>query len=350
MKEIFLARGWWSFRLGLTVSLILGAAPSTQADDNVINPPGCTSSIGGSVSGPMAAVPNGGNATFTQFRINLGQAATPCNVLDITARFCCPDGTGQPATGCNDAAEVCGAGCTNLTCTPDDLQGGITQTVCTNPGDPNGDVVCTLNLPAQQTSANARLFGIGTSQSSEVELPAQAIVPAGIGVIPATATPTVTPTSTPTSTPTQTATNTPTETPTSTPTRTPTETPTNTPTRTATDTPTQTPTQTTTNTPTLTPTETPTRTATNTPTQTPTSTPTNTPTHTPTSTPTSTPTQTPTSTPTQTSTASPTQSPPPIPVIPSPTSGGGMALIAGLAIALVAMMRRTVVQNEENLG
>jgi len=297
---------------------------------------------------PMAAIPNGQPATFSNFRINLGQAPNPCNVLGITARFCCPDENGDPVIGCGSQGETCGAGCTPLTCAPTDLQGGITQTVCTNPGDPNGDVTCIINVQAQQEFANVRLFGTGISQSSDVELPAAAFVPAGIGVIPATATPTITPTDTPTSTPTLTPTSTPTETPTATATRTPTETPTQTPTRTPTNTATSTPTNTPTNTPTLTPTQTPTSTPTNTPTATPTSTPTNTPTATATSTPTLTPTNTPTLTPTQTATASPTQSPPPIPLISSPTSGSGIALIIGLTLALVAMTRRTVVIQERS--
>jgi hypothetical protein len=116
----------------------------------------------------------------------------------------------------------------------------------------------------------------------------------------------------------------------------------NTPTRTPTSTPTATPTLT----PTLTPTFTPTRTPTNTPTQTPTATPTNTPTVTPTRTPTATPTATPTLTPTRTPTVTPTLTPPPtstrppIPVVPSPTSPAGLALIAGLGIAIALSLRR----------
>ncbi|MBI1816825.1 MAG: hypothetical protein HYR72_17740 [Deltaproteobacteria bacterium] len=115
---------------------------------------------------------------------------------------------------------------------------------------------------------------------------------------------------------------------------TPTVTPTNTPTQTPTATPTQTPTQTQTRTPTATPTNTPTRTPTNTPTVTPTATPTFTPTATPTLTPTRTPTVTPTLTPPPTSTR------PPIPVVPSPTAPAGLALIAGLGIAIALSLRR----------
>jgi len=123
-------------------------------------------------------------------------------------------------------------------------------------------------------------------------------------------------------------------TPTATPTVTPTNTPTPTPTQTATNTPTPTPTQT----PTPTPTNTPTQT--NTPTNTPTPTPTNTPTPTPT--PTNTPTQTPTPTPpnTPTVTPTPTTPPPPIPVVPSPTSPAGLAMIGGLGIGIAWMLRR----------
>lgn len=149
-----------------------------------------------------------------------------------------------------------------------------------------------------------------------------------ITVLEPTPTPTNTPTETPTVTPTDTPTATPTDTPTATPTHTPTATPTNTPTRTPT--PTDTPTATPTNTPTNTPTATPTNTPTNTPTAT--ATPTNTPTATPTNTPTITPTNTPTVTPSPTS--------PPIPVVPSPTSPAGLAMVIGLVLAIVWMLRR----------
>lgn len=109
---------------------------------------------------------------------------------------------------------------------------------------------------------------------------------------------------------------------------TPTPTPTNTPT------PTETPTATPTNTPTATPTQTPTQTPTNTPTSTPTPTNTATPTNTPTRTPTNTPTAPPTPT------LTPTVTPPPIPVIPSPTSPGGMALITLLGLSIAWMLSR----------
>jgi hypothetical protein len=104
-------------------------------------------------------------------------------------------------------------------------------------------------------------------------------------------------------------------------------------------TPTVTPTFTPTNTPTATPTATPTNTPTITPTRTPTNTPTNTPTHTPTRTPTNTPTRTPTFTPTATP-QPPTPTRPPIPVVPSPTSSAGLALIIGLGGAIAFSLRR----------
>ncbi len=109
---------------------------------------------------------------------------------------------------------------------------------------------------------------------------------------------------------------------------TPTPTPTNTPT------PTDTPTATPTHTPTDTPTATPTHTPTNTPTQTATPTNTNTPTNTPTATPTRTP------TPPPTPTLTPTLTPPPIPVVPSPTSPAGLALIALLGLSIAWMLGR----------
>lgn len=69
-------------------------------------------------------------------------------------------------------------------------------------------------------------------------------------------------------------------------------------------------------------------------------TPTNTPTSTPTLTPTNTPTSTPTNTPTRTPTPSPTNTRPPVPVVPAPTSPSGLLLIAGLAVAMLWMLRR----------
>jgi hypothetical protein len=172
-------------------------------------------------------------------------------------------------------------------------------------------------------------------------LSASGIQTGSLGIDPTpTATPTDTPTVTPTNTPTNSTTATPTNTPTATPTNTPTNTPTATPTNTPTNTPTSTPTATPTNTPTDTPTATPTATPTDTPTVTPTATPTNTPTDTPTATPTATPTNTPTVTPTATPTTTPTTPRPPIPVVPSPLSPAGMAMIGGLGVALLWGLRR----------
>jgi hypothetical protein len=104
------------------------------------------------------------------------------------------------------------------------------------------------------------------------------------------------------------------------PSRTPSNTPTNTPTNTFTETPTRTPTNT--STPTLSPT--------------PTSTVTNT--VTPSNTPTLTATRTETPSPTATATQTPTR--PPIPVVPSPTSPAGLAMIGGLSIGLLWALRR----------
>ena len=104
------------------------------------------------------------------------------------------------------------------------------------------------------------------------------------------------------------------------PSRTPSNTPTNTPTNTFTVTPTNTPTNT--NTPTLSPT--PTLTVTNT--------------VTPSNTATQTSTRTETPSPTATSTQTPTR--PPIPVVPSPTSPAGLAMIGGLSIGLLWALRR----------
>lgn len=176
------------------------------------------------------------------------------------------------------------------------------------------------NLANTGFSVGAAGFGIDTDGSNNPQCSANSVITADGQNPSAPPPPPPTPTNTPTLTPT------PTDTPTLTPTHTPSLTPTLTPTQTPTLTPTQTPTETPTNTPTLTPT------------------PTNTPTSTPTRTPTETPTQTPTRTftPTLTPTITPSPTPPPIPVIPSPTSPAGLAMIGGFAAALVWMMRRVV--------
>ena len=150
-----------------------------------------------------------------------------------------------------------------------------------------------------------------------------------------TRTPTRTPTLSPTVTPTRTATATPTYSPTltMTATRTPTLAPTMTPTHTATEVPTQTPTPL----PTETPTETPSPTVTPTMTATETPLPTETPTVTPTETPVPpTVTSTPTHTPISTSAPSPTATPQPIPA----TSPTGIALLALIMSAVLALVRR----------
>jgi len=120
----------------------------------------------------------------------------------------------------------------------------------------------------------------------------------------------------------------------------PTPTPTTTPTATSTPTPTATPTATATSTPTNTPTATPTRTPTATATQTPTATNTPTPTSTPTATATRTPTATSTPTPTPTLTVTPSPTSPPVPLIPSPSSGAGLLLVSGLGLSIAWMLRR----------
>lgn len=142
--------------------------------------------------------------------------------------------------------------------------------------------------------------------------------------------PTNTPTDTPTNTPTNTLTNTPTDTPTRTPTATPTDT------NTVGPSPTATHSGTVTSTATNTPTNTPTNTATNTPTNSPTRTPTNTPTSTPTATNTGTVTQTRTVTNTREATATRAA----IPLVPSPISPAGAAMILALGAGLFWTLRR----------
>lgn len=93
-----------------------------------------------------------------------------------------------------------------------------------------------------------------------------------------------------------------------------------------------------TETPTVTPTLSPT--LTQSPTQTATLTATRTPTLTPTNTPTSTPTRTPTPSASPTLSVTPTPTAPPVPVIPSPTSGSGLLLMGGLGLAIAWMLRR----------
>lgn len=193
----------------------------------------------------------------------------------------------------------------------------------------------------------------------------------GCSVVAApTETPTDTPTNTPTDTPTATPTDSATQTSTATATATPTQTATATDsaTQTSTATPTQTATATATGTATGTPTSTPTNTstvtgaATSTPTQTAsvtatgsaTTSPTLTATATATSTPSgtfvaatvaatvsATPTVTVSQTPTNTPTASATRTAPPIPVMPTPSSGAGLLLISGLALSIGWMLRRS---------
>lgn len=163
-------------------------------------------------------------------------------------------------------------------------------------------------------SVGAAGFGIDTNGSNSPGCAANTVITADGQNPSAPPPPPPTPTNTPTLTPT------PTNTPTNTPTFTPSLTPTNTPTFTST----------------------PTFTPTNTPTNTRTPTFTFTPTHTPTLTPTNTPTNTRTLTPTLTATVTPSPTPPPIPVVPSPLSPAGMAMVGGLAAALVWMLRRSL--------
>lgn len=227
--------------LGLAV--VLGATPTLAAQRD-IDPDPCSTSIGGNVVVQPTTVANGQMVKFKDFAVFLGVPPggnPPCNITEITARFCCPQANGSPATGCNDVSDVCGAGCTQLTCPDPNLSGASDSTSCNNPGEADGSVNCLISVNAGVSAANGRLFGIGNAHSSPDNLPASAIVPAGVVVIPPSPTPTNTPTSTATETATRTPTNTPTITATSTSTRTPTDTPTQTPTQTQTASPTQTP-------------------------------------------------------------------------------------------------------------
>jgi len=226
------------------LAMITGVrATATFAADDAISPPGCSPSVGGSMFPETTIVANGGTAVFSALKLNNGQAMPACDILGISARFCCPalGGTGEPAVGCLSESDVCGAGCVPLVCAPTDIAGGISETLCTNPNDPEGKVRCQVSVQPQTLNANVRLFGTGSSQSSAVPLPAVFIVPQGIGVLPPTFTPTNTPTNTATETATRTPTNTPTQSATSTSTRTPTNTPTQTPTFTQSQTATHTP-------------------------------------------------------------------------------------------------------------
>ncbi|MBI3767688.1 MAG: hypothetical protein HY271_04220 [Deltaproteobacteria bacterium] len=193
------------------------------------------------------------------------------------------------------------------------------------PGTGSGPGFVSYTLDFAATSGDAiRLAGVPGGSDAFISIGELRVFgDIGVGLPPATATPTRTATTTPTTTPTptRTATVTPTRTATATRTTTPTQTPTATrtatrtatPTATRTATPTVTATTTRTATPTVTPTATrtatPTVTATTTRTATPTVTPTATRTATPTATPTATRTVTPTVTPTATRTVTPTVTP-----------------------------------------
>ncbi len=280
MKLVKSQGGRWVLGL-IALAGFVGAvgAPPVAAESRHVNPADCTTAFGGQVFVEQPATPNGGSVDFSLFGYNNGSTPNPCDITDIVGRFCCPGANGQPVTGCNDISEICGAGCTVLSCPVNQLLGPSDDFLCTNPGQGNGKVTCTINVNPGITTANGRLFGTGTAHSSPDNLPAAALVPAGVQVIPPTPTQTNTPTNTATQTATQTATNTPTDTPT----------------------------------PTLTATQTATRTATNTPTLTP--------------------------TPTLTATPSPT--PPPVPLVSSPTSAAGILMISVFTLVMFGMLRRT---------
>ncbi len=234
-----------------------------QALDRHIQPVACTASFGGEMNVQPAVIPNGGTVKFANFALNLGSASNPCDVTALSARFCCPQSDGRPAPGCASIGDVCGAGCTILTCVNSGLSGPGDATLCLDSASDDGSVSCVINAAPGVAVGNGRLLGIGTPHSTADDV-AQifAVVPAGVGVLSPTQTPTVTATSTVTETATSTATSTATETATSTATATATET------TTSTATATSTPTQTATITSTVTATSTPTETATITPTAT----------------------------------------------------------------------------------
>ena len=220
----------WGDRLKSGVLLlflvtVLGQLRAVSADDRIVDPPGCTTSFGANIDVNPNAVSNGGTVHFSGFGFNLGVAPIPCNIDGIVARFCCPGANGQPVTGCLDLSEVCGLGCSIVTCADPNLSGTGDSIGC------DGIIDCVVNVSPGVLSANGRLLGSGVAHSSPDDLAATAIIGNGVDVLP-TVTPTETPTETPTNTPT----------PTETPTQTPTDTPTNTPTRTPTATPTITPT------------------------------------------------------------------------------------------------------------
>ena len=182
------------------IALATGPRPTLAAQRHV-SPPYCTTSFGGSVRVDPSATVNGGSVQFGSFGFNLGTVTIPCDVTEIAARFCCPAMNGQPVTGCNDISEVCGEGCTELNCPDNQLSGSGASISCGNPRQVDWAVTCVIDTSPGILAANGRLFGQGIAHSSPDDLPAVAIVPAGVGVV-ATPTPSSTPVDTVIGTPT----------------------------------------------------------------------------------------------------------------------------------------------------
>ena len=193
-------RGNYSAITLLALAVLVAGASPTVAGQRHVSPSECTTSFGGSVRVAPSVTVNGGSVEFDDFGFNSGTAVTPCDVTGIAARFCCPAMNGQPVSGCNDLSEVCGTGCTLLSCPDDHLAGTGDSIICSNPGQANGAVTCVINTFPGTLVANGRLLGGGIAHSSPDDLPALAILPAGVA-INNTPTPTSTPTITPTPTP-----------------------------------------------------------------------------------------------------------------------------------------------------
>jgi hypothetical protein len=245
---------------------------------------------------PLAA-PNGSLVTYlVQVSNNPGGNSDACDATDAFVTFCCPAANGLPEPGPTGCTKI---PVTQMTCQVND---GANCTPTAEalagidfPANGSNDksvpgLQCLINVNPGVTMARAQamvddgyLLCQLPSPSTGVPQPALPKL-LDVIVIPPTETPTNTPTNTPTQTPTSTATNTPTATFTSTPTFTATNT--------------------------FTPSATPTNTATR------------------------------TSTPTATRTATATHTRPPIPVVPSPTSPAGVAMISGLGAGLLWALRR----------
>ncbi len=320
----------------LSVAALLSAAAASAVQVSLPN----NAQINGVGLTTVVPVTLADTAGVLGFALNFTYSATIATATAVSTTGLVTAGCGAPVVSLTSGAVTITLACANplpagtnvavFNVTFEGVSAGMTALTFTATGQiPNG---CQLNegTPSCETS-NGQLTVLGVVN-----------------------TPTNTPTTTPTNTATNTSTNTPTRTPTATPTdtntqgpsptptNTPTMTPTGTATNTATSTPTNTPTSTASNTPTITntPTSTPTNTATGTATNTPTNTPTGTATNTPTSTPTATNTGTATQTGTVTNTREATSTRAAIPVVPSPISPAGAALILGLGAGLFWALRR----------